>query len=386
MPPARETFAVIACPAVGSWGYEYGLNEHQLALGCVNVSSVRDPGQPNQQGPDLVRLALERCRSARQAVDLIIGQLAGLRAKNVATAGDSAFTVADPHEAFAIETAHNFWVYQQLCETRAVSAIRIIRQDWDRIAPGLGDHAIAQGWWPADGSKLDFAAALGAHTRQSSAAWRRWSRATVLLQEQNESIDAGFIRRILADHGDEQELDAPEAYCRHHQTGGDGITVASMVATLGAEPDSVAYARCAFGPPCRSIYFSLFPGGDVPPVFLGEPGSAETRGSRLLHAQIKYSPRAEEAGHLQKRQATLQEMIDRKTEEFLLEARKLKEAGDVLAFRHQASMFMEHQLEMFEVALVDPPSAHSALRGPLAQQRPEKVLEETRAMPAGFFG
>jgi hypothetical protein len=33
-------------------------------------------------------------------------------------------------------------------------------QDWNRISPGLGQHAISQGWWPGDGSKLDFVGAL----------------------------------------------------------------------------------------------------------------------------------------------------------------------------------------------------------------------------------
>src|SRR5206468_2566847 len=113
---------------------------------------------------------------------------------------DHAFLLADAGEALLLETAGDFWVCQEIHAVRAASNSATVRQDWDRICRGLAGRAIEQGWWPADGSKLDFAGAVGADALMQVAALRRWGRATLLLEEQNGHIDAAFVRRLLGDH------------------------------------------------------------------------------------------------------------------------------------------------------------------------------------------
>src|SRR5438105_725782 len=71
LPQVRQTFAVLAGQPYGCWGYEYGLNEHQLALACIGLAGQDAPLVPALTGPDLVRLGLERCTNARQAVALL---------------------------------------------------------------------------------------------------------------------------------------------------------------------------------------------------------------------------------------------------------------------------------------------------------------------------
>ena len=53
----------------------------------------------------------------------------------------------------------------------AVSDRCHLRQDWDRISRGLADLVISQGWWPENGSKVDFAGSLavGAQLSQKEA-------------------------------------------------------------------------------------------------------------------------------------------------------------------------------------------------------------------------
>src|SRR5262249_41870842 len=149
----------------GTWGYDFGLNEHQVAVGHVRLRSKVPGRRPCLVGTDLVRLVLERSRSARQAVDLLAG-LVERHGQTVLPEGpaaresDSAYLIADAREAFAVETAGCHWVYQEVLEVRAVSNVSTVRQDWDRISSGLADYAIGRGWWPGDGSKLDFAGAL----------------------------------------------------------------------------------------------------------------------------------------------------------------------------------------------------------------------------------
>src|SRR5208283_2387196 len=75
---------------------------------------------------------------------------------------DGAFLIADLREAFLIEASGRAWVCQEVRELRVASDVCTIRQDWDAISPGLAGQTIACGWWPEDGSKLDFAGVLGA--------------------------------------------------------------------------------------------------------------------------------------------------------------------------------------------------------------------------------
>src|SRR5262249_41192595 len=71
LPQARQTYKVLGSQPLGLWGYQHGVNEHRVALGCAGWRSTLTCPRPGLLGADLVRLALERCRGARQAVDLI---------------------------------------------------------------------------------------------------------------------------------------------------------------------------------------------------------------------------------------------------------------------------------------------------------------------------
>src|SRR5262249_49675069 len=142
-----------------------------------------------------------------------------------------------------------YWVVQEIHQVRAVSDVAVVRQDWDRIAPGLAGHAIARQWWPEDGSKLDFVGALSAEPVGQASALRRWGRATLLLEQQNGHIDAAFVQRLFADHydGTHYEVDplapaGPEPLCQHGGSPGRAATAASLVADLDADPGRPALA------------------------------------------------------------------------------------------------------------------------------------------------
>src|SRR5688572_30758914 len=71
LPQVRQTYTAVGCRPEGEWGYHHGVNEHGLAVGCTALRGKLRCPQPFLTGPDLVRLALERCRSATQAMDLV---------------------------------------------------------------------------------------------------------------------------------------------------------------------------------------------------------------------------------------------------------------------------------------------------------------------------
>src|SRR5262249_93594 len=130
-------------------------------------------------------------------------------------AGDSNLLITDAREGYLLAAAGSHWAMQEIQSVRAVTGICHLRQDWDRVSRGLSDIVLEHGWWPEDGSKLDFEGTVGAGSPGEVAELRRWGHATILLEDQNGHIDHLFLRRLLADHyegcNDEADPFAPGA-------------------------------------------------------------------------------------------------------------------------------------------------------------------------------
>jgi hypothetical protein len=301
VPQPRQTCAVLGARPEGAWGYAHGVNEHGVAAGCTRLRTRVCLDGPGLTGMDLVRLGLERGRTAHQAVDALTSLIA--RHGQGAFGGslgegsaDAAFVVADAREAFVLEAAGRFWVRQEVREVRAVGDVCTVRQDWDAIAPGLASHAIGLGRWPEDGTKLDFAGALGGDPDGDAMALRRWGRATLRLEEQNGHIDAAYLRRLLGDHDADPGETEDSSLCRHSGRSRPTATAASLVAHLGGSAGPAPLAWWAFGPPCESVCFPIVLAGELPPAFSGTGeddlagrmarllGSRRTRPARLRAA------------------------------------------------------------------------------------------------------
>jgi hypothetical protein len=253
-------------------------------------------------------------------------------------------------------------VYQQVRELRALGGPATIRQDWDRIAHGLAGRAIERGWWPADGSKLDFAGAVSPTPPEDEPAhaddFRRWGRATLLLGEQNGHIDPAFVRRLLSDHGEDGdggEADpfwpaADGSLCRHPHPRARAATAASLVVALTPGPRRLRTAWCAFGPPCLSVYFPVFLEGELPAAF-GRSSAEPTRDSawwrlRDVAAFLAVHPGRRDLAR--EALGRLQARFDQEAEEFAAEGAALRERGAHAELQRQATLFLEHCLERFE--------------------------------------
>jgi secernin len=354
LPQARRTFTVLAGQSAGEWGYRHGVNEHGVAVGCAALRTKFACSDAALSGPELARLALERSRSACQAVDWLT-DLTHRFGQGDATddgAADSAFLVADGAEAFTVETSGRYWVCQEARQVRAVSDVPTVHQDWDRICAGLSGEAIARGWWDADGSKLDFAAALAA--RRDETALRRWGRATLLLEQQNGHIDLAFLRRILSDHGEggHDEIDPfepqpfPSTICQHFYR---ATTAGSLVAELSSGSESLPVAWCAFGPPCLSIYFPILLDGELP---AGYTTAAPTAGESVAEqsAALRRAVECDGERRAAAREALtrLQATVDQEADEFLAEGASLRQQGERAELERLATLFMQHNAERFE--------------------------------------
>ena len=103
--------ALLSCPT-WLWGAEHGVNEFGVAIGNERVATVHDAAQapPRLIGMDLVRLGLERARSAAEALDMLVDLLTTHGQGGIADAVhheayDSSFLIADPAQAFVLDTS-----------------------------------------------------------------------------------------------------------------------------------------------------------------------------------------------------------------------------------------------------------------------------------------
>jgi hypothetical protein len=336
LPQVRQTFAVWGGRLRGAWGYAHGVNERGLAIGNTPVRTRLGQTGPALDGPDLTRLALERAGCARHAVE-VLTELIGKHGQGQQEAGN-AFLIADGREAFVLEACGRYWALQTVGRVRAVSDFCYLHQDWDRIARGLADEAIARGWWPGDGSKLNFTQACGS-AEDATAGLPRWGRATLLLEEHHGRADLAFFHQLLGDHGPPS---GRAALCRHAGPAATGwATGASLIAELPSAPEELPLIWLALGPPCLSVYLPVVLMGDLPRALCDE-------GLGRVAARLSFLREEAPPARLRPLFSRLQERLDRDSREFLAEAKHLALTGSREELHALAGSFMQHAVDHFE--------------------------------------
>jgi len=127
-PHPHHTLGALVSRPRWSWGVEHGVNEAGVAIGNEAIYTTLDPrtAPPALTGLDLVRLCLERAASAAEAVEVLTGLLERYgQGGTCHEAHDepywSSFLLADPHDAWVLETSGRRWSAEQVQETRAIS-------------------------------------------------------------------------------------------------------------------------------------------------------------------------------------------------------------------------------------------------------------------------
>jgi len=269
--------AFLSCPT-WLWGAEHGVNEYGVAIGNERVSTTHDAASapPRLIGMDLVRLGLERSRSAAEAVDVLIGLLETCGQGGIADAArreayDSSFLIADPTQAFVLETAGSDYAVAPFSAGVAISN-RITLEDFDRFRDPAEDTAFAdvrlaasRRFLASTGSGGLTPAATAGHLRDhGTGPW-------------------GAPGADGPVHVPPSEVDAVGgvSVCMHVR--GVVVTTASMIAELPTDVAEGAPLRAyvAAGSPCASIYVPAFPRTAAgPPPFV----PVELSGEELWHA------------------------------------------------------------------------------------------------------
>jgi secernin len=296
IPEARETHAVLLSQPFWMWGAEMGANSEGVVIGNEAVFT-REPyaKEPALLGMDLLRLGLERGATAKQAVEVIVellethGQGGGCGHESKKFTYHNSFLIADPREAYVLETAGKNW-------------------ETERIASG--PRTISNGL-TIPGFRETYSDFVNTRFSDSKA---RQCRTTDLAKR---SASVADLMRLLQDHGEGR--DAPHyawingamaAPCMH--AGGTlaaSQSTASWVSELRG--DGCAHWATATAAPCLSLFKPV--GVDTPVDY---PHARDTADDSLwwrherLHRAVMRNPAELRPLFIAERDAVQQRWLD----------------------------------------------------------------------------
>ena len=152
IPQVAQTYQVLLAKPFWIWGAEMGSNEFGVTIGNEAVfTKTPYSKQPGLIGMDFLRLALERSKTATQALDVIIDLLEQYgQGGNCGFAHPlhyhNSFLICDHEEAWVLETSGKEWAAEKVKDVRSISNAITIGEHWERCSKNLVQNAVDHGW------------------------------------------------------------------------------------------------------------------------------------------------------------------------------------------------------------------------------------------------
>jgi secernin len=264
IPQAEETYEMLLTKAWWTYGCEVGVNEYGLAMGEEAVFTT-DMAETKDGiiGPDLMRLALERSRDCREAIDVMTRLLetygqGGSAEMKGNSHFDSSFLMADTHEAYILETAGRKWAVKKIAELDSISNMLGITTDWERC------------WDPSAPKDMDWAGThalpeyppnLGSPTRQSITCGT--------LAAQRGNITSKTVFEIMRQHGEGYHPALAETHrnvCIHAGPQENRWWQADGVMVTESGPEAPMVWLTGTSGNCVSIFKPVFMGMELPDI------------------------------------------------------------------------------------------------------------------------
>ena len=288
IPQVEETYEHIGSKIWWSFGYEHGMNEYGVSIGNEAVWS-KEPFQwgDGLLGMDMLRLGLERGKTAYEAMHVIIDLL-----EKYGQSGDcenkgewgnanyhNSFILADPKEAWILETAGRYWVNKKITRgVYSISNIYTIENDWDEAHPELVSHALEMGWTSSH-EDFNFARDYGNYWEDDSpdpgAMQIRRNQTLMCLQRDYSQITPASMMTINRSHNEETIANprwgAADTFhatpCMHDSPRSPYRSAASVVAHLRSDMPSLLRQVywASFSNPCSGVFKPFYMHGPQVP-------------------------------------------------------------------------------------------------------------------------
>ncbi|HJP32558.1 MAG TPA: C69 family dipeptidase [Candidatus Latescibacteria bacterium] len=357
LPEVEVTWRHVGSRPWWCWGYEHGFNEHQVVIGNEGLGSKFDSAPESRLiGMEILRLGLERGRTAREAVDWMTRAIdeygqgkfdndAGVRTY------DNGYIVADPREAFVIETAGHEWAVQRVEGGLGISNVYSVETDAECLSARAESTAVERGWWSSADGAFSFADAYSANDRSEGSGAMRRKRSCAVLGDRTGSIDTSVMMSLLRDHSDAGQPGEPfrtdltgKGICIHFNDGPKGgNTAASLVADLCADASRLPVYWCSFYSPCQAPFFPVFLQGALPEVLAigGERSTADSPWWRFLdlaHLAREDAPHRVEA--VRARWHEFETQLRQSAYTLAAETKQMIDAGDAAEAETKLSGYM----------------------------------------------
>ncbi|MFX1377506.1 MAG: peptidase C69 [Promethearchaeota archaeon] len=241
------TYAILLSQPFWMWGAEMGTNEYGVVIGNEAIHTKEPLRSIGLLGMDLLRLGLERGRTAEEAKDIIIdllekyGQGGGCAYDDPSWMYHNSFIIADPKEAFVLETADKWWIVENIKSIRSISNSLSIRGIGDYRKKGIIQHAINKGYCKDD-DEFDFALNFSESSFSvTPSPYSRGGKTNLLLNENRGRITPSLMMEFLREH--------QAGICMH----GGFESTGSQVSHLRNHKESIHWFT-GTNLPCVSIY------------------------------------------------------------------------------------------------------------------------------------
>lgn len=278
IPQVEETYRVLLAKPFWIWGAEMGANEHGVTIGNEAVFTKTPYGkEPGLIGMDFLRLALERTRSAAEALNLIVALLEQYgQGGNCGFAHKlyyhNSFLICDPQEAWILETSGKEWAALQVKDVGSISNAITIKKNWDLASKNLVSSAIKNGWC-RNATEFCFADCYSEpiYTRFSDARRREYCTTEQLIAMKGRITPAHFFCILRSHHQDHGQSWSPA----HGITGSDvcmhagwgpargSQTTGSMVSVLSGAQQPVHFIT-GTAAPCTSFFKPVWLDAGIP--------------------------------------------------------------------------------------------------------------------------
>ncbi|NMC03813.1 MAG: hypothetical protein GYA24_01315 [Candidatus Lokiarchaeota archaeon] len=206
IPQVPHTHEVFLSKPYWIWGAEMGVNEHGVCIGNEAIFTRVKARKENKYllGMDLLRLGLERGRTAKESRDAIIDLLVkhgqgGNHGHSHRTFYDNEYLIADKNEAYVLVLIDRAWAWKRVTNAWTISNVISLTTDFDAASDAMIQRAISKGWARSKETlDLKRSYTAGFMTRMAASDARA---ACTLAAISKEGVQATGIMDALRSHG-----------------------------------------------------------------------------------------------------------------------------------------------------------------------------------------